>query len=343
LATAQQVSPGTEFLAAHTAGEFTERKFSNGGLVVLLIASDRLEFDIQRAKDVARSPVDAAKGLCAHFSDLAQTAAKKGLGFSTTFLLVDGLAGTGEKLVRELMHSTRMFQQIVGGAAGDDGAFEATSVGALGEASRDTAAALHLFDKAPIGIGIGHGHHPRTDPMTVTRANGNVLYELDGRPAFEVYRDYALRSGVQLEPTSAVPFFAAHSLGVYFLDELHHARAAIQVMGNGALKLVGEITEGTSVCILDGEPEAMILAAGRAAREAKANLGANDCAGVLVFDCVCRGLVLKEQFQREVEAISSVFPGAPVAGFLTYGEIARFKSRLDGWHNSTAVVAAIPA
>ncbi|MBS1153045.1 MAG: hypothetical protein H6Q89_4743 [Myxococcaceae bacterium] len=30
-------------------------------------------------------------------------------------------------------------------------------------------------------------------------------------------------------------------------------------------------------------------------------------------------------------------------GFLSYGEIARFRGRLDGWHNTTTVVTAIPA
>jgi len=38
-----------------------------------------------------------------------------------------------------------------------------------------------------------------------------------------------------------------------------------------------------------------------------------------------------------------VFPDVPLAGFVTYGEIARFSGRLDGWHNATVVVAAIPA
>ena len=46
---------------------------------------------------------------------------------------------------------------------------------------------------------------------------------------------------------------------------------------------------------------------------------------------------------REIDAIRKVFPDTPVAGFLTYGEIARFRGRLDGWHNTTTVVAAIPA
>jgi small ligand-binding sensory domain FIST len=51
----------------------------------------------------------------------------------------------------------------------------------------------------------------------------------------------------------------------------------------------------------------------------------------------------RASFSREIEAVRAAFPGVPVAGFLTYGEIARFKGHMDGWHNTTAVVAAIPA
>lgn len=66
-------------------------------------------------------------------------------------------------------------------------------------------------------------------------------------------------------------------------------------------------------------------------------------AGGLVFDCVCRGMILGDKFQREIDAVRKVFPDTPVTGFLTYGEIARFRGRLDGWHNTTTVVTAIPA
>jgi hypothetical protein len=31
----------------------------------------------------------------------------------------------------------------------------------------------------------------------------------------------------------------------------------------------------------------------------------------------------------------------PVAGFLTYGEIASYSGRIDSWHNTTAAAMAI--
>ena len=54
-------------------------------------------------------------------------------------------------------------------------------------------------------------------------------------------------------------------------------------------------------------------------------------------------MILQKGFDREIEAVRSVFGDVPTAGFLTYGEIARYRGRLDGWHNATAVVVAIPS
>ena len=61
------------------------------------------------------------------------------------------------------------------------------------------------------------------------------------------------------------------------------------------------------------------------------------------FDGVCRGMILQDRFQQEIDAVRGVFGDVPIAGVLTYGEIARYGGKLDGWHNTTAVVVAIPA
>jgi methyl-accepting chemotaxis protein len=115
------------------------------------------------------------------------------------------------------------------------------------------------------------------------------------------------------------------------------------VGADGSLTCAAAIPEGAMISILDGDPESMVGAAGSAAEEAREHLEGGTAAGVLVFDCVCRGMILKQGFQREIDAVRRCFPDAPVAGFLTYGEIARYTGRLEGWHNTTAVVVAIPA
>src|SRR2546427_1648390 len=107
---------------------------------------------------------------------------------STTVLRVDGLNGAGETLVTEVLKGARSFQQVVGGAAGDDGAFQATYVGGRGRVAKDSAAALHAFSKKPWGVGVDHGLQPTTARMRVTRATHNVGHQLDGPPALQVYQ-----------------------------------------------------------------------------------------------------------------------------------------------------------
>jgi len=86
----------------------------------------------------------------------------------------------------------------------------------------------------------------------------------------------------------------------------------------------------------------MVAAARQAAEEALHNLQGQKPAGVILFDCVCRGLILKDGFSREIAAVREVMGEVPVAGFLTYGEIASYSGRIESWHNTTAVALAIP-
>jgi methyl-accepting chemotaxis protein len=343
LAEAERRAPGAAFFGCTTAGEITERGLTRGHLAALVVASDETEVQLTSASAVKADPAAAARVLCGGFAPASRAAVGRGLAASTTILLVDGLNGAGESLVAEVLKGTRPLQQVVGGAAGDDGAFQGTYVGGHGKAATDAATALHAFSRKPWGVGVDHGLQPTTDRMRVTRARGSVVHEIDGRPAFDVYKDYAARRGIDLTPANAGPFLIGNELGIYVFDEIKKARAPLSVGADGSLACAAEVPEGAYVSILDGQPARMIQAARRAAEEALRNLGRARAAGVLLFDCVCRGMILDRGFGREIDAVRSVFPDAPVAGLLTYGEIARFRGRLDGWHNTTAVVAAIPA
>lgn len=339
---AQRLLPGAQLSGCTTAGELTERGLTRGGVAVALLSLDA--HVLARFTDrVADDVTGAGERLCEGFDEAQRRAQLERRFSSTTLLLVDGLCGAGESLVSDVQRRTRSFQQIVGGAAGDDGAFSATHVGAGEHAMTGAAAALHVFSDKPWGVGVDHGLRPTTKKMVVTKAKGNTVAEIDGRPAFEVYREHAAQRGVTLTREEAGSYLIANELGVFFLGELAKARAPLSVDEAGALTLAADIPQGSSVCILDGESGSMVEAARRAAEEARKNLQGATCAGVLLFDCVCRGMILADGFQREIDAVREVFPDAPVAGFLTYGEIARFKGKLDGWHNTTAVVVAVPA
>ena len=341
---AARAAAGTQqMIGCTTAGEVTERGLTHGGVAVLLVSAPASVTEIASVPGLKEDPKRAAADLCRNFRAAQGKAHSKGLPFSTTVVLADGLSGVGEELVRQIVAQTQALHQIVGGAAGDEGRFKATLVGDVERAATDVAAAAHLFGKAPWGVGIGHGLEATTGKMTVTRSKANVVFEIDGRPAFEAYKEHARKRGVSLTPSGAGEYLIANELGVMLGDRVARARAPLSVGSDGSLTCAAGVRQGSQVAILDGVPEQMVAAARSAAEEAKANLQGTKPAGVLLFDCVCRGLILKDQFQKEIEAVRSVMGDVPVGGFLTYGEIANYGGSVEAWHNTTAVCVAIPA
>ncbi len=325
-----------------TAGHFTEAGRCDDEVIAILFAD--VEVNSSFVEDIRVDVDGAAEQLTTQFAAVSQTAIGDRRPYSSTLLLTDGLATTSACLIDHLRRQTRPHQLIVGGGAGDDGAFEATRVGLGRDTSETGAAALHFFETQRWGVGLGHGLRPATDRMTVTRATGATVHEIDERPALEAYEAFAQSRGVVLGEENTGRFMIQHELGIFFFDELRFARAPLRVLADGSIVCAAPIAEGSTVCILDGDTPHMLDAARTAAVEAKQNLRGVKPAGVLVFDCICRGLLFGEDFKQEIQVISRVFGNdVPVAGFLTYGEAARYGGRMQGWHNSTAVVVAIPA
>jgi hypothetical protein len=342
-ALAQKQLGSAPLLTSTTAGELTELGWSHDGLVVMLVASDSFEFKANFASGLRAQVANVAERLCNGLADTKRAAQVGGRRHMTSVLLTDGLAGTGEDLVQQMFELMHSVPRIVGGAAGDEAKFERTLVGLGSTVAPDSAVALHVFSRKPWGIGVDHGLRPTSTPMRVTRAIDNIVHEIDGAPAFDAYRAHAAKRGMTLTQANASAYMIANEIGIHFFERITRARAPLSTDAKGALTCAASIPEGSMISILDGEPDSMIQAARRAAESAKAGLEGAEPAGVLLFDCVCRGMILKDAFRREIEAVRSVFGDVPVAGFLTYGEIARRPGHLDGWHNATAVVAAIPA
>ena len=142
-----------------------------GGVVVMLLSTDA-PHQVQTAGGVAANAQGAARSLCDGFHRMADGARQKGYVCSTTVTLVDGLSGAGERFVESIVENTQALHQVVGGAAGDEGKFQATHVGEPERSGSDMAAAVHVFGRTPFGVGIGHGLEATTAKMRVSRAKG---------------------------------------------------------------------------------------------------------------------------------------------------------------------------
>lgn len=325
-----------------SAGEFVTDRISAGGVAVSLLWSDELGVAVGLGEGLRANPGRAVRQLCADLKRGVRTPAPAGAVHRSVLLLSDGLAGNGEGLVDSVSMELGAGVTLVGGAAGDDAAFKETFVLLGRQVVKDAAVVAELLSRKKLGVGVHHGWCAASPPGTVTRAEGGRLIEIDGRPAMDMYRGYAARLGVTLTEENQSHFVITHELGIVLMNDELKVRAPLSVNDDGSINCATEVPAGQQVRIVEGDHDAIIAAARTAAEHAMQALGGHPAAGAIVFDCVARKLVLGDAFSREVQAFQDVVQ-APVMGFNTYGEIARVRGQLSGFHNTTAVVAVLPA
>lgn len=343
LAAVRAVTGKVPLVGCSTSGEFTHSHVGRGTVVLMAIKSDTIRFRTGLGQGVKGSQPQAVAAAMKTFQQEHRAARAEGLTHATCFVCTDGLAGNGEDLVDALHAQTGMLGQIVGGAAADDAKFTRTDVFFDDQHHTDAIAVAYAFSKAPIGLGVRHGLNAGCDTMIVTRADANVLREIDGKPAIQAYQKFAKSLGEPFDEKTRGNFMIVHEVGMLTPTGEYKIRAPIGANEDGSLNMAAEVPTGAAVSIMKGTKEQLVAAAELAARSALANMGGARPAGVLVFDCICRRMFLGDDYQKQVEAFRSVVGrDVPLVGWETYGEIAMTPSQQTGWHNSTTVLAILP-
>jgi len=333
---------GCLVLGASSSGEFTER-----GDVKDCVCAVGIRGDYRVTAGIGRGLREAPEAAVSA-SLAGQPSAMEGYPYRTAVLLLDPLAGNGEEAT--LIAATLLGPDVplAGGAAGDYLAMARTWVG-VGEAvASDAVVVAQIFSKRPLGIGISHGHRPISKPITVTQAEGGRVYTLDGKPAWEVWRTHtrsaAEARGIDVDRICAadVPgFLLQYEAGLRVGDDVK-IRAPLTLHPDGSIGFACDLPTGSVFRITESEPERQVESARAAARAAMAGLGQAEPAGAVVFDCICRNLILGARFDDAVLAISEALGGVPIGGFETYGEIALNVGEMSGFHNTTSVVLVFP-
>jgi len=179
----------------------------------------------------------------------------------------------------------------------------------------------------------------------VTRSQGNVIYEIDGKPALEVLQEYlpdrALAEDWRSYAISCVLCLRAPS---YMKDEEYVVRTIVSLDAtDGPATVQTEIPEGTSVWMSSRNQEKVTTGLDRMADHIRHELGGNQPNLMFHFDCCSRGkLMFREQEKLRVlrQFRRAIGPEVPWAGFYTYGEIGPMDKH-NCYHNQTAVVLAL--
>ena len=106
-------------------------------------------------------------------------------------LFSDGLNVNGSELVRGLNSVLSSDVVVTGGLAGDGSRFQRTWTLHNGAPQGNLVVAAGLYgDQVAVGHGSKGGWDNFGPERLVTRSRGNILFELDGRPALELYKEY---------------------------------------------------------------------------------------------------------------------------------------------------------
>ncbi|MGB9952949.1 FIST signal transduction protein [Haloarcula marismortui] len=338
------VGDETAVVGCTASGTFTEERAMDTGVAVTLVTSDSFRFDTALAaglSDNTRGTVrDAVRSLPGNIEEPYQSA----------IVLHDGLAGVGEQLSLAVQRRLGPYVEFAGGAASDGLRMESTPVFCDASVVEDAVVLVLVSgEKRPI-ITVNHGHSPISEPWEVTDVSGNVVHELNGEPAFGVWKD-AVRDhvaetlGVAVDdvPVGSAQLrklMVAYLFGIDQGDtyKIRWPRTAIEE--TGALQFAVDIPAGTVLRIMHGDRRDQIRSAEQAAVDA-VSLCDGNIAGAFVYDCACRQILFDDAFPAAVDGITSTL-SAPVAGFETYGELCMQAGQLSGFHNTTTVLFALP-
>ncbi len=259
-------------------------------------------------------------------------------GLKHLFILSDGLNLNGSEMVKGFNKATQITK--TGGLAGDGANFEETYVIANDIPKERVIVALGFYgDNLHVGSGCYGGWSEFGTLRSITKSKANVLYELDGEPALDLYKRYLGEYAADL-PNSGLRFPLS-------IKEKEDDPEVIRTLlgideETKSITFAGDVPEGFSARLMKPNIDLLIEGAGQAAhianmKNAKPALG-------LVVSCVGRKIVMSELVDEEIEAVGEELGSdVQLTGFYSYGEIAPFEDDIQSCqlHNQTMTITVI--
>jgi len=332
----REMFPGALVLGCSTGGQILDDDISDDRIaaVALGFGATRLKLACESVTGQQQSRAcGTAIGRRLNADDLAGI-----------FVLSDGLNVNGSELVAGISEAIGQSVPLTGGLAGDGAQFRETLVGGDCAPRTHAVAAVGFYGAA---VRIGHGSSGGWDAFgprrRVTRSAGNVLFELDGEPALDLYERYLGAEEAKGLPATALLFpLRVSDPGRPHSDVVRGVLAIDREARS--MTFAGDVPPGWTARLMRGNFDHLAAAAAEAARRAAGGVAGAHGGGIAILvSCIARRLLMGQRTTDELEAArTELGPGLTRLGFYSYGEISPHgASDVSELHNQTMTVTTI--
>lgn len=329
----RELYPDGHLVFGTTSGEIIESRVYEESVVLTAIEFEKSSFEVVR-ENMNNFEMDVEE----LGESLIETLPTKNL--KHTFIISEGTNVNGSGLIKGLETNLDEKVSISGGLCGDDARFERTLASYNENPKEGEIVCIGFYGdtleitSANYGGWTGFGPH-----RTITKSKNNILYELDNKPALDLYKQYLGEKAKGL-PEAAL----LYPLSVHKPDSKEVLVRTILTIDeeNNAMILAGDVPVGSKVQLMmstvDDIAEGAAVAGEYAMRDRK-----NEPELALLVSCVGRKLVMDQRTEEEVEEVrNSIGEHSKMVGFYSYGEMAPFAGQKEcKLHNQTMTLTLL--
>ena len=324
--------PQARQIGCSSGGEIHDAEILDGSISGVALRFERAEFDIASANVCFGE--DRNTGV-----ELASQLLRDDLKW--VFLLSDGIKVNGSELVRGFAEVLPDNVLLTGGLAGGSPGLGESYVGLDGPPRALQVLALGVYGSGVhCSSGSMGGWQVFGPPRRITRSEGNILYELDGAPALDLYKHYLGAEAANLPGSALLYPLAIWAPGQDKQDVVRTISGVDEA--SKSLIFTGDVPEGYSAKLMSASFAQLARGAELSAEQAQVSKDHQEVLAILV-SCIGRKLLMGQMVADEVEAVKDVLPSeTSITGFYSYGEIAPhgFTGNCQ-LHNQTMTITTI--